>query len=167
MKRFVCSLVIILTASLCLPNNTYGQNCTKRSKREMYGMLGGYFYDASRATSFQRDSRGLTLEFEVNLFSASVYNMVFDVSAMPAGAKIKIFELGKGKTRTLAFSSDTAQVRDNKTISYKVQDGQRKKVVIVYEVPPKAPSGCITYILGFKAAEESVAANRKRYKIVD
>jgi hypothetical protein len=141
------------------------QNCGRISKREMVGMLGGFYYDASRITAIPHDKRPLRVQFEVSLFSASVYNLVWYVPDMPPRTTIKVYEVGetKGK-KTIVFDSATATLIKENRYTYEVRDGKHKRLVVEYEVPGQSNVGCIFFILGFRGSD-SVAKKGRHYVI--
>lgn len=154
--------ITLLTGTLAAQQGT----CPKQTKADLKNKLDGYLYDAARYTPFNHDERDLQVEFVVNLFSASVYNLVFDAENIPPSAIIKVYELdGSPKKRTLVWSSDTAQLSSNQTYNCPIRDGQRKKMMVQYYVPARSLPGCIVFILGFKTNAEFQKAKRKRYVI--
>jgi hypothetical protein len=141
------------------------QGCERMSKREMSGILSGFHYDASRVTQIPHDERPLTVQFEVNLFSASVYNMVWCVEDMPPRAVIKVYEEERGSVkRKVVFDSSEATLIEDKRYSYEVRDGKHKRLTIAYEIPGHSSVGCILFIMGFRGSD-SIARERSRYVI--
>ena len=160
------SKVIAVISVLLIGGTTLSaQDCKRMSKREMAGILGGFYYDASRATPFPHDERPLQVQFQVNCFSASVYNFVWLIENMPPRTTIKVFEEGQGSAkRKLVFDSTEATLIDDSRYALEGRDGKRKKLTIVYDVPGSSNAGCILFIIGFRGSD-SITKTQNRYVI--
>lgn len=156
-------ITVLLYLLIISASTVVAQDCQRMSKREMAGVLGGYFYDASRTTNFPHDERPLQVQFEVSLFSASIYNLVWFVKDTPPNAVIKVYALTKtGKTPI--FSSDTATLIEDNRYAFEVRDGKHKRLLIEYNVPSQSSQGCVLFIMGFRSSE-SVSKKGRHYVI--
>ncbi len=125
--------------------------CEKLKNKDIRHLLGAAEYDNSRSTEIITSENTLIEEYQINLFKGVVYKLIFDASAMPEGATINLYDLGKkrgaGKYE-LVFSSATAEKTKNDTYEVTMEFPQRK-MMVQYEVLNDTKPGCISFVLGY------------------
>lgn len=145
------TLYITLIFSLLISSNdSYGQ-CEKLKRKRIYQLLGAAVYDNHRSSEIITSENFHTEEYQINLFKSVVYKLVFDVSKMPDGVTIYLYDLGKkrgaGKYEEV-FNSETAEVTENGTYEVTMEFPQ-KKMLVKYEIKENTKQGCVSFILGY------------------
>lgn len=147
MKAFKTIIFIFLLMGLSQAN----AQCTKLKNKHIRILLGAAEYDNSRSTEIITSENILIEEYQINLFKGVVYKMVFDVSNLPDGVTINLYDLGKkrgaGKYE-LVFSSATAEKTKDDTYEVTMEFPQRK-MLIQYEVQAETEPGCVSFVLGY------------------
>jgi hypothetical protein len=141
----------IFSCFLLLGLSSISAQCEKLKNKDIRHLLGAAEYDNSRVTEIITSENTLIEEYQINLFKGVVYKLIFDVSAMPEGATINLYDLGKkrgaGKYE-LVFSSATAKKTKDDTFEVTMEFPQRK-MMVQYEVLNDSKPGCISFVLGF------------------
>lgn len=131
-------------------NNSFAQ-CPKLKNKQIRTLLGAAEYDNVRTTDIITAENTLVEEYQINLFRGVVYKLVFDVSAMPEGTTINLYDLGKkhsaGKYE-LVFSSATSKKTKDDTYEVTMEFPQRK-MMVQYEVLNDSKPGCVSFVLGY------------------
>lgn len=144
--------IILLTLfTLCFEiNNTFGQ-CEKLKKKKIHQLLGAAEYDNARSSNIKTYNESYKEEYQINLYKGVVYKLIFDVSKMPEGVTINLYDLGNkrgaGKYEKV-FSSATAKKTKNNTYEITLEFPQ-KKMLVSYDVINNTKAGCVSFVLGF------------------
>ena len=142
--------IFLLSFFLVGLNNSFAQ-CEKMKRKRLYQLLGAAEYDNYRSTSIKNIDAIFKEEYQINLFKGVVYKLVFDVSKMPEGVTIKLFDLGKkrgvGKYEEV-FNSKTAKKTENDTYEITLEFPQRK-LMVSYDVINNTKPGCVSFVLGY------------------
>ncbi len=131
-------------------NNSFGQ-CEKLKRKRIYQLLGAAEYDNSRSSEIKTYNEIYKEEYQINLFKGVVYKLVFDVSKMPEGVTINLYDIGNkrgpGKYEKV-FSSTNATKTKNNTYEVTLEFPQ-KKMLVTYDVINNTKPGCVSFVLGF------------------
>jgi len=143
-------LILVLSFFILGTNNSFAQ-CEKLKKKRIYQLLGAAEYDNSRSSEIKNIDATFKEEYQINLFKGVVYKLIFDVSKMPEGVIIKLYDLGKkrgaGKYEEV-FSSNTAKKTENDTYEVTMEFPQRK-MMVSYDVVNNTKPGCVSFVLGY------------------
>ena len=143
--------ITIISCFLFLGLISGSAQCERLKNKDIRHLLGAAEYDNSRSTEIITSENTLIEEYQINLFKGVVYKLIFDVSTMPEGATINLYDLGKkrgaGKYE-LVFSSATAEKTKNGTYEVTMEFPQRK-MMVQYEVLNETKPGCISFVLGY------------------
>lgn len=141
----------ILIGCFLLSLSSLFAQCERLKNKDIRHLLGAAEYDNSRSTEIITSENTLIEEYQINLFKGVVYKLIFDVSKMPEGATIYLYDLGKkrgaGKYE-LVFSSATAEKTKDDTYEVTMEFPQRK-MMVQYEVLNDTKPGCISFVLGY------------------
>lgn len=142
--------ILVLSFFLLGLNNSFAQ-CEKMKKKRIYQLLGAAQFDNYRSTEIKSFDYTLKEEYQINLFKGVVYKLVFDVSKMPEGVIIKLYDLGNkrgaGKYEEV-FNSETAKKTEKNTYEVTMEFPQ-KKMMVSYDVNNNAKHGCVSFVLGY------------------
>ena len=145
------SIAIILLSFFLLGLTSCYAQCEKIKKKRLYQLLGAAEYDNYRSTDIVTSENTLIEEYQINLFKGVVYKLVFDVTNMPEGVIIRLYDLGKkkgvGKYEEV-FNSDTTEKTKNDTYEITMEFPQRK-MLVQYDVINNTKPGCVSFILGY------------------
>ena len=142
--------ILILTFFLMGLNTSFAQ-CEKLKKKKIYQLLGAANYDNSRSTEIKTFGNTLKEEYQINLFKGVVYKLIFDVTKMPEGVIIKLYDLGKKqgeKKYEEVFNSETAKKTKFNTYEITMEFPQRK-MLVAYDVINDTKPGCVSFVLGY------------------
>ena len=145
-----CVSILFLSFFLFGQNSSFAQ-CEKIKKKRIYQLLGAAEYDNHRTTDIKTFEYTLKEEYQINLFRGVVYKLIFDVTKMPAGVIIKLYDLGKKKGVGVyeeVFNSETAKQTNIGTFEITMEFPQRK-MMVQYEVVNDTKPGCISFALGY------------------
>ncbi|PCJ28840.1 MAG: hypothetical protein COA97_00440 [Flavobacteriales bacterium] len=145
------SASILLLSFFLLGINTSFSQCEKLKKKKLYQLLGAAECDNYRSTDIKTHENTLKYEYQINLFKGVVYKLIFDVSDMPEGVIIRLYDLGKkrgaGKFEEV-FNSETAKKMENDTYEITMEFPQRK-MMVSYNIINNTKPGCVAFILGY------------------
>jgi hypothetical protein len=145
------SISILILCFLILGANNSLAQCGKLKKKRIYQLLGAAEYDNSRSTEIKNVDAILKEEYQINLFKGAVYKLIFDVSKMPEGVTIKLYDLGKKRgidKYEEVFNSKTAKKTKDNTYEVTMEFPQRK-MMVSYDVMNNTKPGCIAFVLGY------------------
>ena len=144
------TFILLLSFFLVGLNNSYAQ-CEKMKRKRIYQLLGAAEYDNYRTTEIKTYDATFKEEYQINLFKGVVYKLVFDVSKMPEGVIIRLYDLGRkkgvGKYEEV-FNSSTATKTKNNTFEVTLEFPQRK-MMVSYDVMNNTNPGCVSFVLGY------------------
>lgn len=144
-------IAILLMSLFILGQGDAFSQCEKMKKRRLYQLLGAAEYDNYRSTDIKNFKHTLKEEYQINLFKGVVYKLIFDVSKMPDGVIIRLYDLGKkkgaGKYEEV-FSSESAEKLENNTYEITMEFPQRK-MMVSYDVVNNTRPGCVSFVLGY------------------
>ncbi len=145
------SALILIFSFLFLGLNDSSAQCEKMKKKKIYQLLGAAEFDNYRSTEIKNVDATLKEEYQINLFKGVVYKLIFDVSKMPEGVIIRLYDLGKkrgvGKFEEV-FNSETAKRTESNTFEVTMEFPQRK-MMVSYDVINNTKPGCVSFILGY------------------
>jgi len=131
-------------------NNSFAQ-CERMKNKKIHELLGAAEYDNYRSTEIKTFDYTIKEEYQINLFKGVVYKLVFDVSKMPEGVIINLYDIGNkrgaGKYE-LVFSSETAQKTKNDTYEI-TMEFPLKKMMVSYDIINDTKPGCVSFVLGY------------------
>ena len=142
--------IFILSFFLLGTTSSFAQ-CEKMKKKRIYQLLGAAEYDNYRSTDIITSENTLKEEYQINLFKGVVYKLVFDVSNMPEGVIINLYDIGnkRGPNKyELVFSSETTEKTKNDTYEITLEFPQ-KKMMVSYDVINNTKPGCVSFVLGY------------------
>jgi hypothetical protein len=129
---------------------SYSQ-CERLKNKRIYELLGAAEYDNSRSSEIKTYDYNVKEEYQINLFKGVVYKLVFDVSEMPEGVIIELYDIGNkrgpGKYE-LVFSSETATKTKDDTYEVTLEYPQ-KKLLVTYDIINNTKPGCVSFVLGY------------------
>ena len=156
----------LLTALACLLlTGSVDAQCKRKSNRDLRNLLGLYFYDSSRYSEFKTFQYGQFQEFELKLFSASQYKLIFDVSQSDPAVAITVYERD-GRDRNQIWSSAEAEPNDKGIYEYLIEN-ESKRLIIHYQLPGRSQASCVAMVLGFVVKQDIVPDRKPRVRIVD
>lgn len=142
---------IIFLGFFLLGLNTSSAQCEKLKKKRIYQLLGAAEYDNYRSTDIITSEYTAKEEYQINLFKGVVYKLVFDVSNMPEGVIINLYDLGNkrgaGKYEEI-FNSETAEMTKDSTYEITLEFPQ-KKLMVSYDIVNDTKPGCVSFVLGY------------------
>jgi len=143
--------IILLLSFFVFGLNHSSAQCEKMKRKRIYQLLGAAEYDNYRTTQIKTHDATFKEEYQINLFKGVVYKLVFDVSKMPEGVIIRLYDLGKkrgiGKYEEV-FNSNTATKTENNTFEVTLEFPQRK-MMVSYDVLNNTKPGCVSFVLGY------------------
>jgi hypothetical protein len=143
--------IAILILSFFLLGQSSFPQCEKLKKKRIYQLLGAAEYDNSRSTEIKNIDAIFKEQYQINLFKGVVYKLIFDVSKMPEGVVIHLYDLGNkrgaGKFEEV-FNSTTANKTENNTYEVTMEFPQ-KKMMVSYDVANNTKPGCVSFVLGY------------------
>jgi len=143
-------ILIIICFFLIGLESSHGQ-CERLTKKRIYQLLGAAEYDNSKSTEIRTFEHSIKEEYQINLFKGVVYKLIFDVSKLPEGVIISLYDLGNKKgpgKYELVFSSETAKKTNYDT--YEVtMEFPLKKMMVSYDVINDTKPGCVSFVLGY------------------
>ncbi len=144
------AIILLLTFFSLNMTESYAQ-CERLPKKRIKQLLGAAEYDNSRSTEIKTSDYTVKEEYRIDLFKDLVYKLIFDVSDMPEGVIINLYDLGNkrgaGKYE-LVFSSDTAERTKDNTYEVTMEFPQ-KKMMVSYDIINNTKPGCVSFVLGF------------------
>ena len=145
LKIFILSIIFSLNTF-----QTFSQ-CEKLKRKDIYHLLGAAEYDNSKSTAINTYDNIYTEEYQINLFKGVVYKLIFDVSKMPEGVTINLYDIGnkRGPNKyEKVFSSETAT--KTKFNTYEItMEFPLKKMLVSYHVLNNTKPGCVSFVLGY------------------
>ncbi len=142
--------ILVLSLFLLGATNSFAQ-CEKLKKKRIFQLLGAAEFDNYRSSEIKTFDATLKEEYQINLFKGVVYKLIFDVSDMPEGVIIRLYDLGKkrgaGKFEEV-FNSQTAKKTKNDTYEITMEFPQRK-MMVQYDVINNTKPGCVSFVLGY------------------
>ena len=156
------ALTLLLLTSL-ISLSSVGQ-CEKMKGGDLRKLVGNFLYDSFRQTNIVAYGRGATIEYQVNLFRGTRYNLVFDTRMMDPKVRCFIYESVKGEKGKELFSSEGKSISDLGTLNHVITADQSQRILIRYEVPRGSRDGCVNMVLGFIDAPRSAPQNNKKKK---
>jgi hypothetical protein len=145
------SISILIICTLFLGQNNSFAQCEKMKKKKLNQFLGAAEYDNYRSTEIKNVDAVLKEEYQINLFKGVVYKLIFDVSKMPEGVTVKLYDLGKKRGVGIheeVFNSKTAKKTKDNTYEVTMEFPQRK-MMVSYDIMNNTKPGCISFILGY------------------
>lgn len=141
---------LLLVVGLCISSISFAQ-CSKLPKKKIKQILGSAIYDNHRSTDVVTTENAYIESYQIDLFRELIYKLIFDVTKIPEGVVIKVYDIGgKNITKTkreVVFDSSKQAAEDG--YYEMVLKFPQKKLLISYEVLNETSPGCISFVLGY------------------
>lgn len=147
-KVILLSLTLLVVGTTLVNAQT---KCTKMKGNRMNELLDGAIYDSGKPTKIESSDNAYEVKYQINIFKGVTYKLIFDVSDMPEGVIIKLYDLGSKKgaeKKEQIFSSKEAKKTENNTYEIALEYPQRK-MMISYSVNEGVDPGCTHFLLGY------------------